>query len=150
MTQSIPEGYTTITPTLTVNGAGEAIALYVKALGAKEEYRVSQPGDSNKIMHACLQIGTSKLFIADTSDTMGCSTPTHSTFYLYVDDVDASFAQAKNAGMTQKMAPEDMFWGDRTGGLSDKFGNNWTIATHVRDVSDDEMKQAMLKMRKAA
>jgi PhnB protein len=146
----IPEGYHTITPTLTVDGAAEAIALYTEAFGAKEEYRVPQTDNSGKIMHACLQIGTSKIFLADTSEKMGCSTPSKSTFYLYVDDADATVAQAKKAGMSEKMAPEDMFWGDRMGSVTDKFGNIWTIATHVRDVSEGEMQQAMEKMRSKA
>lgn len=146
MTKKIPEGYSTITPALTLDGAAEAIGLYVKAFGAKEEYRVAQPDGSGKIMHACLQVGTSKLFLADVNDKMSCSTPSASAFYLYVEDVDAAFAQAKKAGMTEEMAPQDMFYGDRVGNVTDKFGISWTLATHVRDVSEDEMKKAMENM----
>ncbi len=144
MTNKIPEGFATVTPTLIVNGASDAIALYTKALGAKELYRMPAPDGSGKIMHACIMIGNSKVFLADA--TPNCGAPAQSYFYVYFDDVDASFTQAKKAGFEEKMAPQDMFWGDRMGSLADKFGMHWTLATHVRDVSDAEMKEGAKKM----
>ncbi len=111
MTKKIPEGFATLTPTLNINGAAKAMALYDKAFGAKEEYRMECP-DNGKIMHACMSIGSSKLFLADAMPEMGCGTPSNSTFYVYVDDVDAAFKQAKQAGLSEVMPPEDMFWGE--------------------------------------
>lgn len=145
---AIPEGFATITPTLTLNGASEAIDLYTKALGAKELYRMATP-DGAKIMHACLQIGTSKLFLSDTDPHM-CATPSTSTFYLYMENVDEAFKRAKQAGMQEKFPVQDMFWGDRMGSLQDSFGINWTIATHVREVSPEEMEEARKRFGKAA
>ncbi len=135
----IPEGYNTITPTLIVEGAAEAIKLYEKAFGAKEVYRMNTP-DGSKIMHACLQIGSSRLFLCDVNPQM--STASNSSFYLYMEDVDATFRQAKQAGLEETSAVQDMFWGDRTGSIKDKFGIRWTIASHVRDVSKDELEKA--------
>jgi len=154
MTQKIPEGFATITPSLNINGAAKAIETYMKALGAKELYRMECPSGSGKIMHACLQIGNSKIFLADTNPEMGCGAPSNSSFYLYMDDVDAAFKQARSAGLDEMMAPSDMFWGDRTGTVKDSFGNNWTLATHVRDVSPEEMEKGrnewMAKMKSKA
>jgi PhnB protein len=140
MPAAIPEGFTTITPSLIVDGAAKAIDLYVKALGAKELSRFAT--DANRIMHACLQIGTSKLFIADANEKMPA---TKSGFYLYFNDVEASFKQAIQGGMQKVMDPQDMFWGDRMGAVMDPFGNSWTLASHVRDVSPQEMEEARKK-----
>lgn len=154
MTAKIPEGFATVTPSLTVTGAAKAIDLYTKALGAKEMYRMACP-ESGKIMHACLQIGSSKVFLSDANPESGCAA-TSSSFYLYMPDVDAAFRQAKQAGLEEKMPPQDMFWGDRTGTVKDSFGNHWTLATHVKDVSPEEMEEGRkkfveaMKNRKAA
>ncbi len=149
MTKKIPEGFQTITPTLVIDGAAKAIDLYKKAFGAKEEGRMSCP-DSNKIMHAILQIGTSKLFIMDANPQMN-AVPSVTSFYVYLSDVDASFKQAKQAGLSEIVAPQEMFWGDRMGALKDPFGIKWTLATHVRDVSPQEMEEGRKKfMSKAA
>jgi len=145
-TSPIPQGFTTITPSLMVDGAQEAIRLYKSAFGATEDYVMLVPDGSGKVMHASLQVGTSKLFLGDVNPAMGCGTPSSASFYLYVDDVDAAFAQAKKAGLTEKNAPQDMFYGDRVGSLTDKFGIMWTLATHVRDVSEDELKEGAKKM----
>jgi len=150
MVKKIPEGFNTITPTLTVDGAAKALDLYKKAFGAQELYRMEFSDGSGKIMHSCIQIGNSKIFIADTNPEMGCSTPSASTFYVYVDDVDATFKQAKQAGANELYPVQDMFWGDRTGSLKDSFGITWTLATHVRDVSQDEMEEAKKKFGKKA
>ena len=139
MAQAIPEGYATITPTLIFDDAAAAMTLYTQAFGATEDYRTLMP--NGKIMHACLQIGSSKLFLSDLMPNCGSSTQ-HSCFYLYVEDVDAACAKAAEAGLELTMPPADMFWGDRMGALKDKFGIRWTIATHQRDLSPDEMEQA--------
>lgn len=140
----IPEGFNTLTPTLIVNGAAQAIDLYVKAFGATETYRMPDP-KTGKIMHACIQIGTSKLFLCDVNPEMGCGTASTSNFYVYLNDVDATFRQAKQAGLEEAQPVQDMFWGDRTGTMKDRFGNRWTLATHVRDVSPEEMEEARKK-----
>lgn len=142
----------TVIPTLTLEGAAKAIDLYKKAFNAKEEYRMDGPG--GKIMHACITIGNSKMFITDASPETGCGAPSQSGFYCYVDDVDAMHAQAKKAGMTEYCPVDDMFWGDRTGSVKDPFGITWSLAKHVRDVSPEEMEKGrqefLSKMKKAA
>lgn len=140
MTNAIPQGFTTITPSLNLENAAEAIELYKKALGAKEIAVMKSPDGSGKIMHAVLEIGNSKIFLADAFCKSGIE-HSNSSFYLYVPDVDAAFKQARAAGLSEKMPVTDMFWGDRLGAVVDKFGIGWTIATHTRDVSDDELKK---------
>lgn len=139
MTNPIPEGYHTITPSLMVSDAIEAIALYKKAFGAKEEGVMKTP-DGKSVMHAVLNIGNSKIFLADMICS-GDNTSSKASFYLYVPDVDAAIKQAKEAGLSEKMPATDMFWGDRLGAVQDKFGISWTIATHTRDMSEDEIKK---------
>ena len=148
MTKKIPEGFTTITPTLALEDASAALALYAQAFGGKEDYRMEIPG-SKKIMHACMTLGNSKLFLCDTSPTM-CASPTSSRFYLYFEDVDGAFAKATKAGLETVREPKDMFWGDRVGAVKDKFGIVWTLASHMRDVSPEEMAEAQKQFCKAA
>jgi uncharacterized glyoxalase superfamily protein PhnB len=145
MVQPIPQGFNTLTPTLIVNNAAQAIDLYKKAFGATEDYRMEDP-KSGKIMHACIQVGNSKVFLTDANPDWGCAQPTACNFYLYMKDVDASFKQATQAGLKEGQPVQDMFWGDRVGNVKDQFGNSWTIATHVRDVSQQEMEEAKKKM----
>jgi PhnB protein len=144
----IPEGFNTITPSLVLNGAAKAIDLYKKAFGAQELYRMEVPG-TGKLMHACLVIGNSKIFLSDTDPKMS-ATPSTSSFYLYMDDVDAAFTQAKKAGLNELVPVQDMFWGDRMGAVEDSFGIRWTLATHVREVSQEEMEAARKNWGKAA
>lgn len=128
---------------LVVSDAAGAIALYEKAFGARE---LSRSADGQgKIMHACLQIGNSKLFVSDMNPKMGTDTPSVSTFYLYIPNVDTTFEQAVKAGCEELFPVRDMFWGDRTGAVTDRFGNRWTLATHMRDVSPEEMEAARKK-----
>ena len=143
-----PDGFHSITPHIVVRDGAEAIALYIKALGAKELSRILAPG-TDKIMHACLEIGDPKFFLADENEKMGMRAPRDEVgtrFYVYVEDVDALHGKALAAGMTESAAPEDMFWGDRTAVLTDPNGHRWTLATHVRDVSEEEMAEAMSAM----
>lgn len=148
--KAIPEGFTTVTPTLILNDAAKAIELYKQAFGAKELYRMEAPG-KKKIMHACIMIGNAKLFLADAGPKgEGCGSPSDSSFYLYLDDVDTVFKQAKKAGLEEQFAVQDMFWGDRMGCVNDHFGIKWTLATHVRDVSPQEMEEAKNKFCTAA
>lgn len=153
MVASIPEGFHTITPSLALADAAKAIDLYKKAFGAEEKGRAACP-ETGKIMHACLEIGSSKIFLNDAMP--GMCTPTSANFYLYFDDVDAAFRQATSAGLQEVSPLQDMFWGDRMGSLKDPFGNNWTLATHIRDLSKEEMEKgrdqfvARMKAAKAA
>jgi PhnB protein len=145
--KAVPEGYSTITPFLNVNGAAEAIEFYKKAFGAKERYRM--PGPNNKIMHAEISIGNAIVMVSDAM--MG--PPTQSSCHIYVDDADALWSQATKAGAEVVMPIADMFWGDRYGVLSDKWGNRWSIATHKEDLSQEEMQkrsdEAMKQMKVA-
>lgn len=140
----IPEGYHSVTPYLTVKGAAKAIEWYVSALGAKELYRMDGPHGS--IVHAELQIGDSRIMLADEHPEMGARSPasvggTPVGLMLYVPDVDAVFERAVKTGATSERPIADQFYGDRTGSIVDPFGHKWTIATHVEDVSPDEMER---------
>jgi PhnB protein len=147
MSNKIPEGFHTITPGLVIEGATQAIDLYKKAFNAKEEQCLKTP--DGKVMHACLKIGDSHLFLADVFPEMGCI-PSVSGFYLYVADVDNAFKQARGAGLSETHPVQDMFWGDRTGTVKDPFGIQWTLATHVRDVSQDEIEKGRKEFLKKA
>jgi PhnB protein len=146
MVNKVPEGFSTITPSLMLENCAEAIELYKAALGATEDYRMNDA--KGKIVHACLTVGDSKIFLADVNPAFGenGSRPSQGSFYLYLDDCDAAFERATQAGMKEVMQPEDMFWGDRLGSVKDKNNIHWTLATHVRDVSEAEMKEGQKKM----
>ncbi len=148
MTKNLPKDFQSVIPSLNINGAARAIELYKKAFGAKEEYVVKMP-DSDKIMHASIIIGNSRIFLADVNPQIN-NAPSVSTFYAYFDDVDAVFKQAAKAGLSELYPLKDMFWGDRTGCLKDAFGITWTVATHVRDVSPAEMEEGHKNFCKAA
>jgi uncharacterized glyoxalase superfamily protein PhnB len=151
----IPEGYTTITPYLVVDGAAEAIAWYQRALGAEERFRM--PGPDGRVMHAEIKVGNSVVMLGDSNVKTGCKGPkvyggSPVSFYTYVGDVDAAFARAIKAGGKQTMPVTDMFWGDRMGAFEDPFGHAWTLASHVRDLTPEQMaagqKEWMEKMAK--
>ena len=140
----IPEGYHSVTPSLVVNGAAEAIAFYTRAFGAVERFRMPAP-DGQKLWHAEIQIGDSRLMLSDEFPEM-CGTVSPKTLggspvgvHLYVEDADATVQRAVDAGATVVMPLTDMFWGDRFGGIEDPFGHRWSIATHVEDVNEEEM-----------
>jgi uncharacterized glyoxalase superfamily protein PhnB len=145
----IPEGMHTVTPHLICAGAADAIEFYKKAFGAVETGRL--PGPNGKIVHASLRIGDSAIMLMDEAPEWKSLGPralkgTPVTLHLYVEDVDAVAARAVKAGAKTVMPVEDMFWGDRYGIVEDPFGHHWSIATHVREVSREEMAEALKKM----
>jgi PhnB protein len=147
----IPKGMTAVTPHLVCEGAAEAIEFYKKAFGAVEEVRI--PGPGGKLMHAMVRIGGAAVMLVDASPDWGMLGPkalkgTPVTIHLYVEDADAFVARAQAAGAKVTMPVADMFWGDRYGVLQDPFGHSWSVATHVRDVTPEEMTAAMKAMEK--
>jgi PhnB protein len=144
----IPDGYPQVIPYLSVNGAEAAIDFYVKVFGATEKVRM--PGPDGQIGHAELQIGDSLVMLADSNPDMGGKTPaelggTPVTMMVYIEDVDAVFDRAINAGATAERKVEDQFYGDRAGQFVDPFGHKWFIATHVEDISPEEMEKRAAK-----
>lgn len=145
MTKPIPEGFTTVTPYLVFKDCRKAIEFYKQAFGAQELF--AMPGPEGKgIMHAELKIGNSIIMLGDEQPDMSCRSAetlggSPVTFYLYVDNVDQAFRRALEAGAKSLMAVEDMFWGDRTGNVEDSFGHHWTLATHIKDLTPQEMQQ---------
>ena len=144
----IPDGYHSVTPYLIIGKgrAGQAIDFYARAFNAKEVMRM--PGPDGRIMHAEIQLGDSKIMLADESPSMDAYGPDHFngspiTLMVYLPDVDATTQQAAAAGATIVRPIADQFYGDRTAGLKDPFGHVWYLATHVRDVSKEEMEQHM-------
>jgi len=137
-----PDGYHTATPYLIVSGAARAIEFYREAFGAKELVRMPAPG--GKVMHAEVQVGDSRIMLADEFPDMGALSPqtiggTPVSLMLYVEDCDAVFRRAIAAGAKEQRALQDQFYGDRSGNLVDPFGHKWTIATHKEDVSPEEL-----------
>jgi PhnB protein len=149
MAHPIPAGQHEITPHLVVKGASEAIAFYQRAFGARELSRMPFPGADGRIRlgHAELQVGGSRLFLADEFPEHGGFGPSGGrspvTIHLYVTDADATFARVVEAGATVAMPLADMFWGDRFGKLVDPFGHHWSIAEHLEDLTPEQMKQRM-------
>ncbi len=154
----IPQGMHTITPHLVINGAAQAIDFYKRAFGAEELGRHTTP--DGKIMHALLQVGDSRLMLADEFPGPGCLKSAQTlggspvVLNLYFPDVDAQWKQAVEAGAKVTFPLADQFWGDRYGQVSDPFGFQWALATHVEDVSPAEMKErakaAFALMQKAS
>jgi len=153
----IPEGHHTLTPFLTVRNAARAIEFYKQAFGATE--RGVMKGPDGKVMHAELKIGDSVIMLADEFPEFGSLSPqsiggSPMGLHIYIENVDAAFDRAVKAGAQVEMPLSDQFWGDRYGKLKDPFGHNWSIATHIKDMSADEMKRsmddAMAKMQKTA
>jgi PhnB protein len=136
----IPKGYHTITAQLSIDGASRAIDFYRKAFGAEVVDQAPDPS-GKKVWHAALRIGDSMIFVNDVFPDMGGSA-SQSSMWLYVSDVDASFKRAVDAGSKATMPPVDMFWGDRMGQVTDPFGQKWTIATHIKDMTPEETKKA--------
>lgn len=142
----IPEGYHSVTPYLIIKGAALALDFYKKAFGATERMRLSGPGD--QIGHAEMQIGDSVIMLADEFPQMGAKSPetiggTPVGICLYVENADSLFRQALAAGGKEERPLQDQFYGDRSGTLIDPFGHKWTIATHIEDVTPEEIEKRM-------
>jgi len=142
----IPEGYHTITPFLTVRDAARAIEFYKQAFGAVE--RGVMKGPDGKVMHTELKIGDSTIMLSDEFPEFGALSPqsiggSGMGLHIYLDGVDAAFDRAVKAGAKVEMPVMDQFWGDRYGKLSDPFGHKWSIGTHIKDLSMDDMKRGM-------
>jgi PhnB protein len=145
-TQAIPDGMHALTPHLICAGAAAAIDFYKAAFGAVEKGRI--PGPGGTLMHAAVRIGDSTLMLVDEVPDWGLRGPktlkgSPVTIHLYVDDVDATVARAVAAGAKVTMPVAEMFWGDRYGQLEDPFGHRWSVATHTRDMTPEEMHKAM-------
>ena len=144
----IPEGMHTVTPHLVCAGASEAIAFYIKAFEATEVARM--PGPGGKLMHAMVRIGDSMVMLVDEVPEWQAVGPltlkgSPVTLHLYVPDADAVFQRAVDAGAKPIMPVADLFWGDRYGVVEDPFGHRWSIATHTRELSPEQMQQEMQK-----
>lgn len=140
----IPDGYNAVTPYLIVDGAAAAIEFYKKIFGAKEVMRMPAPG--GRIGHAEVKIGDSHVMLADENPDMNARSPksvggSPISLLLYVDDVDKTVERAIAAGAKLKRPVADQFYGDRTGGIEDPFGHQWYVATHIEDVSPEEMQK---------
>lgn len=154
MSNPIPEGQEGLIPHLTCDPCKDAITFYRDAFGAEELQRVEQP-DTGKIMHAALRIEGRVLYLCDDFPEFCADGKPNSpkalggspvTIHRYVPDCDAAVARAEQAGATVMMPPEDQFWGDRYGVVVDPFGHRWSLATHVRDVSAEELADVMAQM----
>jgi PhnB protein len=143
---NMPKG---LVPHLVVDGASKAMDFYAKAFGAEEICRMPAP-DGKRLMHAEMKLGDQVVFLCDdfpeycggksrTPAALGGSTV---TIHRYTDDCDAAIAKAQKAGATVTMPPEDMFWGDRYGSVTDPFGHTWSFATHIKDMTPEEMEEA--------
>ncbi len=140
----IPEGYHSVTPYLVVKGAVRAIEFYEKAFGARQLFRMMGP--DGRVGHAELEIGDSRVMLADEHPEIGARSPqsiggSPVTIHLYVEDVDATVARALSAGAQLTRPVADQFYGDRNGGLTDPFGHVWFVATHTEDVPADELER---------
>lgn len=148
--KAIPEGYHSVTPYLVVDGAAEAIRWYAQVFGATEALRLPM-GD--KIGHAEIKIGDSFVMLSDEWPDYGKLGPkarggATSSLMIYLDDVDAAFDKAVAAGASVERPVEDQFYGDRSGTIVDPFGHSWTLATHVEDLSEEEIQQRMAQWTK--
>ncbi len=147
----IPEGFHSVTPHMVVRGAADAIAFYARAFGAEELVRMPMPTDPEAVMHAEIRIGNSIVMLMDPMDG-ACNADTAATgaspvtLHLYVPDTDAAIARAVEAGASVTMPPADMFWGDRYGQVLDPFGHRWSIATHVRTPTPEQMAEGAAAM----
>ena len=145
----IPDGMHSVTPHLVCAGANDAIDFYKKAFGATETSRL--PGPDGKLMHGSVQIGDSCVMLVDENKDWGALSPrslggSPVTIHLYVENADKFAEKAVAAGAKVVMPVAEMFWGDRYGVLEDPFGHKWSVATHVRDATPEEMQKAMREM----
>jgi len=147
--QNPPQGYHTLTPYMTVRNARAAIDFYSKAFGAETVLKLDMPDGS--IAHAEIRIGDSVVMLSEENEAWGTKSPVTlggSPMFLmaYVADVDAAFRQALGAGATEVRPVADQFYGDRSGTLKDPYGHQWTLSTHIEDVSQAEAQKRMEAM----
>ncbi len=147
--KTIPEGYRSITPYLYIKGASKAIEFYKNVFGAKEKFRMENEG---RVTHAELEIGDSGIMLADEHPDIGVLSPksiggTPLSIMLYIENVDSVVNKAVAEGAKLKGTIEDKFYGDRMGSIEDPFGHIWHIATHIEDVSPEEMERRMAKSK---
>jgi uncharacterized glyoxalase superfamily protein PhnB len=148
-TSARPEDLQSVTPHLVCAGAAEAMEFYKRAFGAVEVMRL--PGRDGRLMHGSIAIGGGRVMLVDEMPECGVLSPrslqgTPVTVHLYVADVDSFVDRAVKAGATLRMPVTDMFWGDRYGVIVDPFGHSWSVATHQRDMTVEEIQDAMQKM----
>ena len=152
-TRPIPEGQEGLIPHLVVKDAAKAIQFYKSAFGAEELSRVPSP--DGRIVHAALRIASTHVYLADDFPEFCGGKPrnpsalggTPVTFHHYVNDTDAAIKRAQSAGATVKAPAQDMFWGDRYGVVEDPFGHQWAFATHIKDVTPDEIARGAREMQ---
>ena len=144
MPNPVPPGYTTVTPYLCVSDAAKLIDFLTQAFDAKLIFKMDGPG--GKIMHAEMTIGDSRIMLGQPAPGQ----ETHAMIHLYLPDADGFYARAIAAGATSVREPADQFYGDRSAGVRDQFGNQWFIATHIEDVTPEEMDRRMAKMKASA
>jgi PhnB protein len=144
----IPDTYRRVTPCLVVRGAAAALDFYAAVFGATE--RMRNPSPDGSIAHAEIEIGDSVLIVSDEDTRLGTQAPPAEGLsgspvfqFVYVEDVDAVVARAVERGATLRRAPQTQFYGDRDGFIIDPFGHGWTIASHIEDVSPDELNRRM-------
>jgi PhnB protein len=148
----IPDAYRRVTPCLVVRGAAAALEFYARVFGATERMRI--PGPGGTVAHSEIEIGDSVVIVDDESPERGTEAPppagvpgSPTSLFVYVEDVDAVVARAVELGATLQRPPQDQFYGDRDGYIVDPFGHGWTIASHVEDVSPDEMMRRMAELQ---
>ena len=147
----IPGSYRRVTPCLTVQGAAKALEFYAAVFGATERMRT--PGPGGTIVHAEILIGDSVVIIADEDPTQGTKAPppgglpgSPTFLFIYVEDVDAVIAHAAELGASVQRPAENQFYGDRDGHIIDPFGHGWTIASHLEDVTPEELGRRMAEL----
>ena len=147
----IPDSYRRVTPCLVVRGAAKALEFYAEVFGAAERMRF--PGPGGTVAHAEIQIGDAVVIVEDEDPQRGTTAPpagglpgTPAFQFIYVEDVDATVARAAELGATVQRAPENQFYGDRDGFIIDPFGHGWTVATHVEDVTGEDMGRRMAEL----
>jgi uncharacterized glyoxalase superfamily protein PhnB len=143
--KAIPEGMQSVTPYLVVDGANDLIRFIEQSFNGKQ-LSIMKTKDG-RVMHAAVQIGSSQIMVSDSTDKYPAAS---SRLYLYVENVDDTFKKAINAKGTSLREPTDEFYGDRSGGIKDSWGNEWWIATHVEDVDDEEIAKRAKKYEESA
>ncbi|MCO7039924.1 VOC family protein [Pseudomonas carnis] len=147
--KAIPDGYHSLTPYMGIDKAGEAIEFYKKTFGATQVMRLDMP--DGRVGHAELRIGDSSLMLGTPCDQMALRNPDEHTsigLHLYVEDVDAQFQRAVDAGATVVSEPKDQFYGDRSASVKDPFGHLWFLATHKEDLTEEQIRQRAMELFK--